>query len=165
MGNEVVYGQIKNKSLLKIFNNIKHRCYDENDKSYRWYGAKGIKVSKQWLDEPSSFELWALESGYKKGLTIDRIDENKGYCPENCRWVTNQENAKYKSTTNLIKANEELHTGREWSNILNFGVNVINKYVRKYGKENTEKFIEKYLENPGMKPKIKQSYYDLYMNL
>ena len=148
----------------KIFNNIKHRCYDENDKSYRWYGAKGIKVSKQWLDEPSSFELWALESGYKKGLTIDRIDENKGYCPENCRWVTNQENAKYKSTTNLIKANEELHTGREWSNILNFGVNVINKYVRKYGKENTEKFIEKYLENPGMKPSGRKSYYELYMD-
>ena len=155
----------KNKRIRNIFREMKYRCYNEKDKSYKWYGKKGIKITEEWLNNPCLFEEWALENGYKDWLTIDRIDENKDYCPENCRWVTNRENAKYKSTTNLIKANGERHTGNEWSNILNLSVNVINTYVRKYGKENTEKFIEKYLENPGMKPKVTQSYYDLYMNL
>ena len=154
----------KNKRIRNIFREMKYRCYNEKDKSYKWYGKKGIKITEEWLNNPCLFEERALENGYKDWLTIDRIDENKDYCPENCRWVTIQENAKYKSTTNLIKANGELHTGTEWSNILNLGVNVINKYVRKYGKENTEKFIEKYLENPGMKPSGRKSYYELYMD-
>ena len=154
----------KNKRIKSIFSGMKERCYNKNCKSYMWYGGKGIKICDEWMREPYLFESWSIENGYDDTLTIDRINENEDYCPENCRWVSMGDNAKYKSTTNLIKANGELHTGREWSNILNFGANVINKYVRKYGKENTEKFIEKYLENPGMKPSGRKSYYELYMD-
>ena len=152
-----------NERIGSIFNGIKDRCYNKNNKSYKWYGEKGVKVCKEWIDNPKLFENWALSNGYKDDLTIDRIDENKDYCPENCRWVTNINNAKYKTTTSLIEVDGETHTGKDWAKILGFGINLINNYIRKYGLENTIKFIKKYQANPTLEPKGNQSYYDLYM--
>ena len=152
-----------NKRIGTIFSGIKDRCYNKNNKSYRWYGEKGVKVCKEWIDNPKLFENWALSNGYKDDLTIDRIDENKDYCPENCSWITNNDNAKYKSTTSLIEVNGKIHTGKDWAKILGFGSNLINTYIRKYGLENTIKFIKKYQANRTLEPKGNQSYYDLYM--
>lgn len=152
-----------NKRIGNIFKGMKGRCYDKNDKSYKWYGEKGVKVYKEWIDNPKSFEIWALSNGYEDNLTIDRIDENKDYCPENCRWISNSDNAKYKSTTSLIEVEGEIHTGKDWAKILGFSQNLINNYVRKYGLENTVEFIKKYKTNPTLNPKKNQSYYDLYM--
>lgn len=152
-----------NERIGSIFNGIKDRCYNKNNKSYKWYGEKGVKVCKEWIDNPKLFENWALSNGYKDDLTIDRIDENKDYCPENCRWISNSDNAKYKSTTSLIEVDGETHTGKDWAKILGFGINLINNYIRKYGLENTIKFIKKYQANPTLEPKGNQSYYDLYM--
>lgn len=153
-----------NERIGSIFNGIKDRCYNKNNKSYKWYGEKGVKVCKEWIDNPKLFENWALSNGYKDDLTIDRIDENKDYCPENCRWVTNINNAKCKSTASLIKVNEEVHSGRDWARILGVGPNLINTYIRKYGLENTIEFIKRFQANPDLKAKGNQSYYDLYMN-
>lgn len=153
----------ENKRLKSIFKHMKQRCYISECRDYRWYGAKGIKICDEWLNNPKSFEIWALSNGYNDTLTIDRKDEDKDYCPENCRWIPLDDNAKYKSTTSLISINGETHTGKDWAKILGIGVNKINEYIRQYGLNNTIKFIEKYLENPGLKPKHKQSYYDLYM--
>ena len=83
------------------------RCKNPNDKSYKNYGGRGIKVCEEWQEDFMSFYNWAYESGYKeeqtKGglnlLTIDRIDNNGDYCPENCRWITNAEQSKNKRTT------------------------------------------------------------------
>lgn len=154
----------ENNRIKSIFHGMKSRCYNKEDKNYRWYGAKGIKICDEWLDNPKAFEEWAMNHGYSDNLTIDRKDENKNYCPENCTWVTLENNSKYKSTTSLVEVNGEIHTGREWSEKLGFGVNVINTYIRKYGEENTKEFIRRYLNSPGYKPKRNQSYYDLYMN-
>ena len=66
------------------------------------YGGKGIRVCQEWLDNPELFEEWSLENGYEDNLTIDRIDSTKDYCPDNCRWVTLEDNAKYKSTTRVL---------------------------------------------------------------
>lgn len=154
-----------NQRIKAIFKGMKSRCYDPDDKSYRWYGEKGIRICDEWMSNPKAFELWALENGYDDNLSIDRKDETKDYCPENCRWITSNNNSKYKSTTRIIDVNGESHTGREWADVLNVGTNVINTYIRKYGEENTKEFIKKYLNNPREKPKKKtQSYYDLYMN-
>jgi hypothetical protein len=143
---------------------MKDRCYNSNDKSYRWYGAKGIQIYDEWIENPKSFEDWAVENGYDDSLTIDRINENKDYCPENCRWVTLEDNSKYKSSTSLISVDGETHTGRDWAQVLGLGVNTINMYVRKYGLYNTIEFIRRYKKNPTLKPKLKnQSYYSLYM--
>lgn len=154
----------ENQRIRSIFSGMKSRCYDSNDKAYRWYGAKGIKICDEWINNPKSFEEWAFENGYKDDLTIDRIHEDKDYCPDNCRWITRKDNAKYKSTTSLIEVNGEVHTGQDWARRLGFGQNRINIYVREHGEDNTKEFIKRYLENPKKKPKSKQSCYDLYMN-
>lgn len=152
-----------NQRLKCIFRHMKERCYSKNSMDYKWYGAKGIKICDEWLNNPKSFEDWAISHGYDDDLTIDRKEENKDYCPDNCRWISLENNAKYKSTTSFISVNGVTHTGKDWAKILGIGINKINEYVRKYGLDNTAKFIAKYLENPGLKPNHKQSYYDLYM--
>ena len=69
-----------------------HRCENPNDVNYKHYGARGISVCSEWRSSFIPFRDWALASGYSNGLEIDRIDVNKGYSPDNCRWVTHTEN-------------------------------------------------------------------------
>lgn len=83
-----------NTKLYKIYATIKQRCYNPNARAYRWYGKKGIQMCKEWYDDFSKFEAWAMRNGYKEGLSIDRLDSNKDYMPSNCEWVTLSENAK-----------------------------------------------------------------------
>lgn len=94
----------KHDRLYPLWKSIKYRCYNKNSKSYKDYGGRGIKMCDEWLNNPKAFCDWAINNGYKedktdKGvnmLTIDRIDVNGNYCPENCRFVTNEVQAKNK---------------------------------------------------------------------
>ena len=155
----------KNKRIGKIFHDMKRRCYDENDEAYRWYGAKGIKICNEWVKNPKSFEEWSMNNGYTDSMTIDRIDETKWYSPDNCRWITRNDNARYKSTTRVINVDGISLTGRDWAGKLGIGTNKINEYVRQYGIDVTAEFIKRVLENPEHKKDIKhgQSWFDLYM--
>lgn len=76
--------------LQNVWNSMKQRCSNEKQPHYKYYGAKSIKVCDEWLNSFESFYNWAINNGYKKGLSIDRIDVNGDYCPENCRWTTNK---------------------------------------------------------------------------
>ena len=69
------------------------RCEDPTHRGYERYGARGIKVCDEW-NEYKDFKRWSEENGYEKGLTIDRIDSGRGYSPDNCQWVSNEENVK-----------------------------------------------------------------------
>ena len=135
-----------NKRISKIFSNMKTRCYNKNDKDYKFYGKKGIKICDEWINDPSLFEEWSLSNGYADNLTIDRIDSNKNYCPENCRWICAKDNNKYKSNTNIININGHIDSGIGWSYKLGYSKNYINKMIKKYGIDYTINFIVKKLD-------------------
>lgn len=159
--------ETNNLRLHQTFRAMVSRCYNTSDKSYKYYGGKGIKICDEWMKNPTLFESWALSNGYEKELTINRIDSSKDYCPENCEWVTMEYNAKYKSTTRIIEVDGVSHTGRDWSAILNIGTNIINKYVSKYGVDNVAEFIRRMLKDDSLKQKASKQngYYELYMGV
>lgn len=78
--------------IFKTFHNMNKRCYNNKTKSWKHYEGKGIIICKEWLDNKDIFYEWAMENGWQKGLTIDRIDSNKNYEPSNCQWLTKAQN-------------------------------------------------------------------------
>ena len=119
--NNTTHGQSK-KMPYHSWLNMKARCENKKHIEYERYGARGIKVCDRWR---SSFEEFWKDMGatYQDGLSIDRIDVNGDYCPENCRWATAQEQANNKRTTFYVTLNGETHSLADWcrKNSLNYG--------------------------------------------
>lgn len=98
-------GENASKSKTRLYNvwkMMRKRCRCENRSDYKYYGGKGIKVCDEWDNVEYGFDVfksWAMRNGYRDSLTIDRINPNGDYCPENCRWVTMQAQAYNKTTT------------------------------------------------------------------
>ena len=100
--------------LYSIWQGMLNRCRNPNVNRYDHYGGRGISVCNDWNDFVA-FQNWALSNGYSAELSIDRIDVNGDYCPENCRWVDTQTQSNNKTTSRIIEFNGECHNVAEWS--------------------------------------------------
>jgi hypothetical protein len=123
----------KNQSrIYKIWINMRYRCNTQTAKAYRNYGGRGIKVCKEWSDF-NVFLEWAESNGYNDNLTIDRIDNNKDYCPSNCQWITKSENtSKANKGKNKRKANKGIYYGVSPEGEY-FEFDNANEFSKKYG--------------------------------
>lgn len=91
------------------------RCYNPNDKRYGDYGGRGILVCPEWRHDFAAFRDWALANGYEPGLQIDRKDNDLGYSPENCQWVSGITNANNKRSSVVLTAFGEAKTAAQWT--------------------------------------------------
>ena len=107
----------EDKRLHTIWSNMKTRCDNPNVRAYQYYGGRGIKYCEQW-EKWLPFKEWALSHGYREDLTIDRIDVNGDYCPENCHWVTKEEQMNNKRNNRIVEYNGESKTVAQWAKTL-----------------------------------------------
>ena len=106
------------------------RCYRTKDPSFKYYGGRGIKVCEEWMDI-ENFEKWVKENPYFDGATIDRIDSNKDYSPDNCRWATMYEQDNNRRNTIIVTWNGETHSLSEWADITGINRSTLsNRYWR-----------------------------------
>lgn len=101
--------------LFTIWASMKDRCYNKSHNQYKNYGARGITVCDEWRKTFLSFYSWALNNGYTDELSIDRINNDKGYCPDNCRWATMKEQQNNKRTNRVITYCGKTQTLTQWA--------------------------------------------------
>ena len=126
----VKHGMHKTK-IYRAWKHMKERCYNPNNSRFSHYGGRGIFVCDEWLDKENgfiNFYNWSVENGYdeeNKTLSIDRIDNDGPYCPENCRWVDSYIQNNNKSDNTYITIGEYSYTISEWARILNLPPHIL----------------------------------------
>ena len=105
---------------------MKGRCYNKGNARYADWGGRGIEVCEQWRNSFESFYIWAMANGYQDNLTIDRIDNNGNYCPENCRWVGQQEQCRNRRSNINITIGNSTRTLMEWCEIFQVDYKNVN---------------------------------------
>lgn len=101
--------------IYGIWLGMKQRCLNPNSSNFKSYGGRGIRICDEWKDDPVAFNEWATNNGFAENLTIDRIDVNGNYTPENCRWITNHEQQFNKRSSHYIVFRGEKMTVAEFS--------------------------------------------------
>lgn len=124
------HGQSQTR-LYHIWKNMRQRCGNPRKPDYQYYGGRGIKIDKRW-DDYNEFEKWALANGYTDELTIDRINVDGNYTPENCRWVSMTEQARNMSRNRMLEYNGEKHCIAEWGEILGISPKVLGLRINAY---------------------------------
>ena len=115
-----------NDGLYEIWHGIVRRCHDPRRKDYHKYGGRGIRVCEEWRGTAAihswtregykAFEEWALSHGWKEGMTLDRMNNNSGYRPNNCRWISKKAQAYNRKTNIYISAKGQTKTLTQWAN-------------------------------------------------
>ena len=115
--------------IYKKWSSMIGRCYCKGATRYENYGGRGIKVCDEWLHNFQAFYEWAMANGYSDDLTLDRKDVNGNYCPENCRWATQKEQANNRRNNHYLTYNGETHTITKWAEIKGLNPNTLKSRI------------------------------------
>lgn len=116
--------------LYQIWYNMKSRCSNPHDRKYPLYGGRGIDVCDEW-NKSENFIAWAISHGYRSYLTIDRIDNDDGYRPENCRWATRREQENNKRNNRRITINGVTMTATQWEDKMGLRRNIVHNRLHR----------------------------------
>ncbi|UNA01519.1 hypothetical protein MG295_00102 [Bacillus phage vB_BcgM] len=116
------HGETKTR-LYSIYQGMKNRCYLESATHFHRYGGRGIRVCESWLEDFTVFRDWALGNGYRDDLTLDRVDTDGNYEPDNCRWSTKKEQSRNTSSTVKVEYKGETKSIVEWCEQFNLPYN------------------------------------------
>ena len=122
---------LRNTRLFSIWANIKTRCTNSNSTFYNRYGGRGITICDEWKDNFKAFYDWAMANGYQDNLTIDRIDNNGNYEPNNCRWVTVKDQARNKTNNHLYTINNETKALSVWCEQFNINYKTVRDRLKR----------------------------------
>lgn len=114
LGNTKYVGKDEQR-IADVYEGMKKRCYNPHNHNYKNYGARGISICDEWLHDKPSFVQWSLKNGYKQGLSIDRIDNDGPYSPDNCRWASLEQQHNNRRDNRLVTVDGETHSIAEWS--------------------------------------------------
>ena len=130
--NAVKHG-LSNTRLHRIWHSMYCRCYYKSTNQYKNYGDRGIKVCEEWKHMQGfiNFYNWAISNGYKETLTLDRIDNNKGYCPSNCRWITPKEQSNNRRNNVYYTFNGETKTSKQWCELYNISQTTLSDRLKR----------------------------------
>lgn len=115
------------KTLIKTYYHMKDRCYSEKDKRFADWGGRGIKICDEWLNDRESFIQWSLANGYREGLSIDRIDNDGDYSPNNCRWVSLSEQNQNRRSSKYYTFNGETKNLQQWCDEYGISRSMVDK--------------------------------------
>lgn len=128
----------RNTLLYSKWSGIKRRCYNKNDSHYKEYGGRGITMCKEWRNDFAKFRTWAIKNGYKKGLSIERIDINKGYEPSNCKWIKLEKQAENKRNAVYMIYNNKRMRMVEVAKLENMPVKTLSSRYYRFLKRNKD---------------------------
>lgn len=154
LSKNTTHGMSKTK-LYSVWGSMKDRCFNENVSQFSDYGGRGISVCNEWKNDFQAFYDWAIGNGYKDGLTIERKDVNGDYCPENCCWITREEQSKNRRNSHFITYRGETKTLSEWSRELHIDRECVRNQEKKLG--SGEEAIKAVLNSRKHKEKIRSS--------
>ena len=138
-------GRQNASKLYSVWVNMRNRCFNSNNKSFVYYGGRGISVCDEW-NEFLNFEKWAIQNGFEENLTLDRIDVNGNYEPENCRWISRKEQMRNTRSNHLLTYNGDTKTMAEWAEITGIPYSTLKQRINKYNYS-----VEKALTKPVKK--------------
>lgn len=119
------------KALQNIYYGMVRRCHDPRRKDYYKYGGRGITVCDEWRESFTNFEEWALTHGFKKGMTLDRIANARGYNPNNCRWISKKAQGYNRKTNRYVSIGDKVKTLEEWCRLYNIGPDLVIHRVQR----------------------------------
>lgn len=125
-----IHGFTKKERLYNIWQAMKNRCYTKSHWQYQNYGGRGIIVCEEWKSNYLSFRNWALENGYADNLTIDRIDVNGNYEPNNCRWVSMYEQTRNQRTNRFLTYKGKTQIMKDWAKEMDLSYTVLGWRIR-----------------------------------